>query len=162
MTRAEFDKWITKHYGELLAVARRLVNRDPEDIVQQAVLRVVSARSYTRAKAIWTFMVNNIRSAASNARRGDARARGVPESISAGRGEGLNRHLLRRLPPAKDAERYADRLYLKKLEQDREVFDMDGWGRTDAPFNPDYAGRGKDIPDEALDARSRRATGGKA
>lgn len=39
------------------------------------------------------------------------------------------RNKIRKLTPEQDALRYADRLYLRNLEQDRTGFDMGGYGR---------------------------------
>jgi DNA-directed RNA polymerase specialized sigma24 family protein len=83
VTRAEFDAWITEHYGELFAVARRRTNNDADaaDAVQNAVLRTLANGKLAGVRRPWTWMVNALRSTTEHLRRGgdrtDAALRGL-------------------------------------------------------------------------------------
>lgn len=75
MTRKAFDLWIEQHYGELVAVARRLVN-NPEDateVVHDAVAASVGNGNLSKVRAPWTWMVNAVRGKAKDRRVSDTR-----------------------------------------------------------------------------------------
>jgi DNA-directed RNA polymerase specialized sigma24 family protein len=88
MTRAEFEKWIDRHYEELVAVAFLRTRRDgarrghdsgqaeARDAVQSAVARALDSPTLAvlePAKA-WPWMVDAVRSVVEHARRGAKRA----------------------------------------------------------------------------------------
>jgi len=83
MDRAEFDKWITDHYQDLMAVARKRVGvEDAEDAVQAALLRALETDNYTRCKTdplVW--IMQAVKSAASNARRSRERSAAMQERL---------------------------------------------------------------------------------
>lgn len=136
MTRDEFGQWIELHYGELLSVARRLVRRDPHDVVHQAVAGALEAEKYPET-APWTWMVNRIRGYAANARRGEKRREGAVDSMKGEEEKGSGWQWKKKLPPEQRGVAAADDYYLKRLEEDRRDFDMDGYGRSkkDKPFD---------------------------
>ncbi len=70
VTNEEFGQWVEQHYTELLAVAKQRISRDPEDALQAALARVTeNLPSFDETKGKpWTWVVNAIRSSASNAR----------------------------------------------------------------------------------------------
>jgi DNA-directed RNA polymerase specialized sigma24 family protein len=65
--------WIEQHYAELLKVAKRRDGIEPADILQTAVLQVLTAGSYERTDVPWPWMVEAIRGVAANARRSGKR-----------------------------------------------------------------------------------------
>ena len=95
MTRPEFDAWVEQHYGELLAVAVRRTDCEPEDIVQAAVAGMLASRVLKRIRldnkdldptvlSVWPWAVYRIRSALSNRRQaGRRRARVKKETQAA-------------------------------------------------------------------------------
>ena len=159
MTRTDFDQWISQHYGELTAVARRLVD-NPEDaveVVHAAVAQVLDEqtiscvvetpsglayREGTRCRLDevthpWSWMVNAIRGTAKDRRISNQRkaAKNLPPSIKFGKGDKPGgtpdqiRKHIRKLTPEQDSERWLQRRYLRNLERDRRNCDMDGYGR---------------------------------
>lgn len=73
MTRQEFDTWITEHYGELIAVAKRRGARSPQDVVQQAAVAMYSTQGYLRFDRPWTWAVGQVRGALSTERLSGSR-----------------------------------------------------------------------------------------
>lgn len=74
MTRQEFDGWIEQHYTELLAVAKRRDQKDPEDVLQQAVAGMLASEALPRIGApgemgAWPWAVGFVRGAATHNRR---------------------------------------------------------------------------------------------
>ena len=145
MSPEQFESWLNEHYGELVAVARRLVN-NPEDaaeVVNAAVAQTLSNGRLAEIKTPWSWMVGAVRGTAANARRSQRRAGGVPDSIKDERGNkpGASpddiRRKLRKLTPEQDAERWAQRQYLKRLETERNLTEMDGYGRKTKPGGGD-------------------------
>lgn len=149
MTMAEFDTWIEQHYGELLAVAKTLVRpQDAEDVVQNAVASMytsplldLSVRLHVNEderraglRSVWAWARGVVRGMASHSRRSGTNRvpgllRGEESTRDAKDTKVEERSKMKRLPKDKDAERFANKYYLKRLEQDREIFDMDGHGR---------------------------------
>jgi len=77
VSRSELEVWVERHYAELVAVARRRVTTDPEDVVQATVLSSLTTRSYVRCRAgaAWTWFVHAVEFSAGHARTGEARRR---------------------------------------------------------------------------------------
>lgn len=76
MTKQEFEIWVERHCGELLAVARRRVREDAEDVVQDAVAGMLksSELQYRDETTIWPWATFAIRQESYHARRSEARA----------------------------------------------------------------------------------------
>lgn len=75
MLRENFDQWVTAHYDELIAVARRLVN-NPEDAAEAVHEAVAQTLANGRLESIenpWTWTVNAVRGTAANFRRAEKR-----------------------------------------------------------------------------------------
>ena len=69
-------QWLEEHRSELVRVAARRVDFDPEDVVQTAVDSVLRNRDLAVVTPNpWTYLVNAIRGAAGNARRAEDRRR---------------------------------------------------------------------------------------
>lgn len=148
MTMSEFEQWIEQKYGDLLAVARRRVRKeDASDVLQSAVLRMWNSPDLDlrvalhatpeRPLAVWPWAVGIVRSEASTKRR-SARRNGTKHLPAHFRGEEETardtrkeeRSQVKKLTPEADALRFADRYALERLEENREDFDMEGYGRS--------------------------------
>jgi hypothetical protein len=163
MTMAEFETWVEQHYGELLAVAKTLVKRDPEDVLHTAVLGMwnspdldLRVRLHTTAEersaglvSIWPWAKNRVRGAASHAHTSTRRngTKHLPRPLRGEEKTGRDtkveeRSKLLKLTGEKRGIKAADDLYLEKLEEDRMIFDMDGYGRSkkDKPFEVRFPG----------------------
>ena len=144
MSPEQFSAWLDEHYGELVSVARRLVN-NPEDaaeVVNAAVARVLSNGRLGEVRSPWSWLVGAVRSQAEHSRRSTKRKNTLPGSIKDERGNKGNkpgaspddiRRKLRKLTPEQDVERWVQRQYLKRLETERGLTDMDGYGRKTKP-----------------------------
>jgi len=148
MSPQEFSAWLDEHYGELVAVARRLVN-NPEDaaeVVNAAVARVLSNGRLGEVRSPWSWLVGAVRSQAEHSRRSTKRKTALPGSIKGERGNkpGANpdeiRRKLRKLTLEQDVERWMQRQYLKRLETERNLTEMDGYGRKTKPGGGDDDG----------------------
>ena len=133
MTRGEFETWLTGHYGDLLAVARRLVRTDAEDVVQQTVAMVLANQDLSKVRAPWTWFLNSLRGVAGNNRRSATRKMGenYPDSIRSedskrpgASPDQIRRHV--RLSPQQRVDRRVYRNYLRQLEENRRL-DMEGY-----------------------------------
>lgn len=70
MTRDEFETWIEQHYKQLGAVAKRRVRQDYEDVLQRAVLAMLSRPELAKRTpaTIWPWAVEVVRESAKDAR----------------------------------------------------------------------------------------------
>ena len=140
MTRTDFDQWISQHYGELTAVARRLVD-NPEDapeIVNDAVATTLANGHLPGVTHPWTWMVNAVRGKAKDRRVSNQRKNGRENGLPSINSESSNkpggspdqiRRCLKKLTPEQDLGLWLQRLCLRQLERDRRDYDMDGYGR---------------------------------
>ena len=74
MTRPEFDAWVEQHYADLLAVAVRRTDCEPEDIVQAAVAGMLASPALPKIghdgeMGAWPWAVSWVRGTLSNRRR---------------------------------------------------------------------------------------------
>ena len=92
MTRPEFDAWVEQHYGDLLAVAVRLTDCEPEDIVQAAVARMLKSQALANVvddpnakgqMGVWPWAVGCLRSTFSNRRTVGWRRTRVEKEVQA-------------------------------------------------------------------------------
>lgn len=88
MTREEFDTWIEQHYGELLSVAKAHGARDPEDVVQTAVVRMLEHGGYANTKQPWTWACLYVRGEEHNQKRAAQRFRSVKHDLKVFRTSG--------------------------------------------------------------------------
>jgi hypothetical protein len=78
VTRQEFDTWIEQHYTELLAVAKRRDQQEPEDVLQQAVAGMLASEALPRIgqpdeMGVWPWAVGFVRGTAAHARLASTR-----------------------------------------------------------------------------------------
>ncbi|OFX04181.1 MAG: hypothetical protein A3E78_02495 [Alphaproteobacteria bacterium RIFCSPHIGHO2_12_FULL_63_12] len=138
MTRQEFDRWIEQHYTELLGVARRRVNRDAEDVLQTAVVSMLTNLAVKPEQmGVWPWAVACVRRAAGHYREsekgrlgGISRSRRRANKASASAASLRREKKMPKLFAAQKGTQAADNYYLERLEEDRADFDMEGRGRA--------------------------------
>lgn len=93
VTTEEFGTWVEKHYGDMLAVARRRIDFDPEDIVQSALEAMLKSPTLAKVKeskepgvlGVWVWAERIISRTADHTRRARAREEiRVEKSLSSG------------------------------------------------------------------------------